>query len=87
MNGNAELTIDAIVAHLVQWTMINRLLRTLWPKLTAAILKEVIVQMKPILQETLADVSAGGASVRESSPTLITTGPHLLNAPLHGTRQ
>jgi hypothetical protein len=47
------------LAH-AQWMMINRLLRLLWPKLTEAILSEVVVQAKPILQELIQDVSPRG---------------------------
>lgn len=40
----------------VQWVMINRLVRLMWPKLTAAILSEVIAQGKPIVQDQLGKV-------------------------------
>jgi hypothetical protein len=38
--------------------MINRLLRTMWPKLTTAILKQVIMIVKPMVQQALNAVSA-----------------------------
>lgn len=38
--------------------MINRMLRLLWPKLTTAILKEVIKIVKPIVQQQLNAVSS-----------------------------
>jgi hypothetical protein len=41
----------------MQWVMINRLLRLMWPKLTTAILKEVISLAKPILQQVFIHVS------------------------------
>ena len=39
-----------------RWVMINRLVRLMWPKLTAAILGEVINVARPILQDALAPV-------------------------------
>lgn len=38
---------------LLQWVMINRMIRLLWPKLTSAILLEVAKAVKPIVQQNL----------------------------------
>ena len=40
-----------------RWVMINRLVRIMWPKLTGAILDEVVNVARPILQDALAPVS------------------------------
>jgi hypothetical protein len=44
----------------LQWVMVNRVVRMMWPKLTAAILEEVVKAVKPILQGVIADVRRGG---------------------------
>ncbi|WIA39496.1 hypothetical protein OEZ86_005594 [Tetradesmus obliquus] len=36
-----------------RWVMINRMIRLLWPKLTSAILLEVVKAVKPIVQQNL----------------------------------
>jgi hypothetical protein len=40
----------------LQWMMINRLLRIMWPKLTESIFKTVIGVVKPIVQDLLNKV-------------------------------
>jgi hypothetical protein len=42
--------------------MINRMIRLMWPKLTSAILLEVVKAVKPIVQQNLYAVSAAGSS-------------------------
>jgi hypothetical protein len=37
--------------------MINRMIRLMWPKLTSAILMEVVKAVKPIVQQNLNAVS------------------------------
>ncbi|KAI8467075.1 MAG: C2 domain-containing protein [Monoraphidium minutum] len=39
-----------------RWVMINRVVRLMWPKLTGAILDEVVKGLKPVLQGVLADL-------------------------------
>lgn len=43
----------------LQWMMINRLLRIMWPKLTESIFKTVIGVVKPIVQDLLNKVCGG----------------------------
>jgi hypothetical protein len=38
--------------------MINRMLRVLWPKITTAVIKEAMMQIKPMLIEMFDDVRA-----------------------------
>lgn len=40
----------------LQWMMINRLLRIMWPKLTESIFKTVIGVVKPMIQDMLNKV-------------------------------
>jgi hypothetical protein len=37
--------------------MVNRMIRLMWPKLTAAIFDEVIKMLKPMMQQTFKQVS------------------------------
>jgi hypothetical protein len=45
------------VCYALQWVMINRMIRLMWPKLTSAILLEVVKAVKPIVQQNLNAVS------------------------------
>lgn len=59
-----------------RWVMVTRILRLMWPKLTAAILKEVVKVAKPILQTELGkigplkgvlqDITLGGHSLLDA---------------------
>lgn len=40
----------------VQWMMINRMLRIMWPKLTESILKTIIGVVKPMVQDIINKV-------------------------------
>eukprot|EP00879_Flechtneria_rotunda_P030315 GHRR01032936.1.p1 GENE.GHRR01032936.1~~GHRR01032936.1.p1 ORF type:complete len:358 (+),score=59.35 GHRR01032936.1:742-1815(+) len=56
-----------------RWVMINRLIRLMWPKLTRAILVEVVKAIKPIVQKTLNGMPSILGVVED-----ITLGPHSL---------
>ncbi|KAF8055094.1 SYT1 [Scenedesmus sp. PABB004] len=56
-----------------RWVMINRLIRLMWPKLTTAILKQVIVTVKPIIQNILNGIP-GVLGILDD----ITLGPYSL---------
>lgn len=56
-----------------RWVMVTRVLRLMWPKLTAAILKEVVKVAKPILQTELGKIPALGGVLQD-----ITLGGHSL---------
>lgn len=47
----------------MQWMMINRLLRIMWPKLTESILKMIIGVAKPMVQDILNKVRGWGTVV------------------------
>jgi hypothetical protein len=53
---------------LLQWVMINRMIRLLWPKLTSAILLEVVKAVKPIVQQNLNAVSKCGSVQSSQQP-------------------
>jgi hypothetical protein len=53
----ACLHLCAPAALRLQWVMINRMIRLMWPKLTSAILLEVVKAVKPIVQQNLNAVS------------------------------
>lgn len=62
-----------------RWVMVTRVLRLMWPKLTAAILKEVIKVAKPILQTELGKIPALRGVLQD-----VTLGGHsLLDAEHH----
>jgi hypothetical protein len=62
-----------------RWVMVTRILRLMWPKLTAAILKEVIKVAKPILQTELGKIPALKGVLQD-----VTLGGHsLLDAEHH----
>eukprot|EP00878_Enallax_costatus_P009636 GHUV01010067.1.p1 GENE.GHUV01010067.1~~GHUV01010067.1.p1 ORF type:complete len:515 (+),score=110.80 GHUV01010067.1:357-1901(+) len=56
-----------------RWMMINRLIRLMWPKLTAAILKQVIAIVKPIVQNALNSIPGVSGIIDD-----ITLGPYSL---------
>jgi hypothetical protein len=56
--GNSHAEVPLFVLLVLQWVMINRLVRLMWPKLTNAIFTMVIATIKPMIKQQIGQVSS-----------------------------